>query len=318
MISSSSRSRRASSRLAASRPAGSPSTSAIASWDVFQWRFWLATLQSLPLNELFQQLRHEVQHQWRPGMGLWCVVGSGAIALLYWNGRLFLATGAGIGVMALVYVLHDWQPRLNTAALQKLLEGWNQPLMVAVGSGAIATLLTYLGVSVWAESESPWIAAGALLQSAGTLAVLLMLITNRLNRQTQRDRTVYSQLIADLAHADPLKRLIAVRQLTDWVSVLEDEPSDRRLGRSKKPTRQEIGDYFRVMLQREEDAIVREAVYDGLQTLDIILQLKQATAPLLQLTPRHPEAKPLGLLPLRPKRDRAAAPLLQSQPDDHF
>lgn len=216
------------------------------------------------------------------------MVGVGALALLYWNGRLFLATVAGIGVMVLVYLLHDWKPSLNLWPLRKFLEGWNQPFLVAVGAGAIATLTTYLAASVWVDAESHWIASGAILQSMGTLAVLLLLITQMLNRQDRRDRIPYNKLVSDLVHDDPLKRLIAVRQLTDAISVLEDEHRDRRSGIAKQPTRHEIADYFRLMLNREEDPIVRDAVYDGLQTLDIVYHLKQANAPLLQLTPRSP------------------------------
>lgn len=215
------------------------------------------------------------------------MVGAGAMALLYWNGRLFVATGAGIGVMVLVYLMHDWKPSINLAALRKTLDGWNQPFLVAVGAGAIATFTTYLAASVWADAESHWIASGAILQSMGTLTVLLLLITQMLNRQERKHRIPYNKLVSDLVNDDPLKRLIAVRQLTDAVSVLDDEPCDRRSGIAKKPTRREIADYFRLMLQREDDAIVRDAIYDGLQTLDIVYQLKQATEPLLQLSPRQ-------------------------------
>ncbi|MDX2241018.1 MAG: hypothetical protein NW224_10080 [Leptolyngbyaceae cyanobacterium bins.302] len=256
--------------------------------DVFRWQYLARVLQDLPLDEMAWQINRGITRQWRSGSGLWFMVGAGALALLYWNGRLFVATGAGIGVMVLVYLMHDWKPSLNLLALRKFLDGWNQPFLVAVGAGAIATLTTYLAASVWVDAESHWIASGAILQSMGTLTVLLLLITQMLNRQERRDRIPYNKLVSDLVQDDPLKRLIAVRQLTDAISVLEDDHRDRRSGLAKKPTRHEIADYFRLMLNREEDPIVRDAIYDGLQTLDIVYQLKQANAPLLQLTPRYP------------------------------
>lgn len=255
--------------------------------DVFRWRFLVGALQELPLDEMAYQINRSIGRQWRSGSGAWVLFGAGAIAMMYWNGRLFVATGAGIGVMGLVYLLHDWQPRVNLSALRKVLDGWNQPFLVATAAGAIATLTTYLAASVWVDAESRWIASGAILQSMGTLAVLLLLITQMLNRRDQQMRIPYHKLVVDLAHEDPLKRLIAVRHLTDAVSVLEDEQCDRRSGFAKKPARHEIADYFRVMLQREDDPIVRDAIYDGLQTLDIVYQLKQATEPLLQITPRQ-------------------------------
>ena len=268
--------------------------------DVFRWRYLASALPELPLEEMAIQVNRGLVRQWRSGAGLWVAIGTGALALFYWNGRLFVATGAGIGVMVLVYLMHDWKPTVNLAALRKTLDGWNQPFLVAAGAGTIATFTTYLAASVWADAQSHWIASGAILQSMGTLAVLLLLITQRLNRQERKQRIPYHKLVADLVNDDPLKRLIAVRQLTDAVSVLADEPGDRRAGVAKKPTRREIADYFRLMLQREEEPIIRDALYDGLQTLDIVYQLKQATEPLLQLTPRQQApAKPQRLISTR-------------------
>lgn len=254
--------------------------------DVFRWRFLVGALQELPLDDLARQVNRSMGRQWRSGTGGMLLFGAGALGLLYWNGRLFVATGAGIGVMALVYLLHDWHPRVNLTAFRNTLEGWNQPLLVATGAGAIATLTTYLAASVWVDAESHWIATGAILQGGGTLTVLLLLISQRLNRREQQTRLVYHKLVSDLVHEDALTRLIAVRQLTEIVSVLADETRDRPTGGVKKPTRQEIADYFRLMLSREPDAIVRDAIYDGLQTLDIVDHLKQATAPWLQISPR--------------------------------
>jgi len=254
--------------------------------DVFRWRFLVSALQDLPFDEIAQQANRSIGRQWRSGSGVWLLFGAGALGMLYWNGRLFIATGAGIGVMALVYLLHDWQPTVNLRALRKGLEGWNQPFLVATGAGAIATLTTYMAASVWVDAESHWIASGAILQGMGTLSVLLLLINQLLNQQQQQAHIPYHKLVSDLVNEDPLKRLIAVRHLTDAVSVLDDEIRDRRLGSSKKPARHEIADYFRLMLQREDEPVVRDAIYDGLQTLDIVYQLKQATEPVLQISPR--------------------------------
>ncbi|MBF2028895.1 MAG: hypothetical protein IGS48_19395 [Oscillatoriales cyanobacterium C42_A2020_001] len=254
--------------------------------DVFRWRFLLNALQDLPVEQMVSQVsKNFSSHRWQGAKG-WLVITAGAVTMLYWNGRLFLAIGAGVAVMLLVYLMHDWKPTLNVSELRKFLQGWNQPFVIAAGAGAIATLTTYTAASVWADSDSPWIASGAILQSMGTLAVLLLLITQMLNRREHRERTHYNRLVSNLVNDDPLKRLIAVRQLTEAVSLIEDDLSDRSPGSVKKPSRKHIADYFRLMLTREDDPIVRDAIYDGLQTLDIVHQLKQATAPLIQVAPR--------------------------------
>ncbi|EKQ70866.1 hypothetical protein OsccyDRAFT_1171 [Leptolyngbyaceae cyanobacterium JSC-12] len=254
--------------------------------DAFRWRFLLNALQDLRLDQMATPIgRYFASQQWTGAKG-WLVITAGALTMLHVNGRLFFATGTGIATMLLVYWMHEWKPKVNVSELRKFLHGWNQPFVIATGAGAIATLLAYMAISVWADSKSPWIASGAILQSMGTLAVLLLLITQMLNRQERRERTQYNRWVSHLVHEDPLKRLIAVRQLTDAVSCLDDE-SDRRSGSMKKVSRKEIADYFRLMLLREEDPIVRDAIYDGLQTLDIVHQLKQATAPLIQIAPRE-------------------------------
>lgn len=252
--------------------------------NAFRWRYFVSALRDVPLEAVTNQVMKQAS-SWRSVPQVWFVVTIGAFALLYWNGRLLFATGAGVAVMLLVYLMHDWQPRVNLSQLRKFLRGWNQPFVVSAGAGAIATLAIYLASSIWVDSESPWVASGALLQGAGTLTVLLLLIGQMLDRQTRQEQIQYKQLVRDLLHQDPLKRLIAVRQLTDALSVI-DRDSDAGAGTSKAPSRREVAGYFRLMLGREPEPTVREALLDGLQTIDLVHQLKQATEPLVQLAPR--------------------------------
>jgi len=258
-----------------------------AATETFQWRLLVQSLQQLPFETMLNQVIQDFTHGRRSRVQRWIVILAGAAGLFYWNGRLVLALGAGLSVMVLVYLMHDWQLDVNFAQLRKYLQGWNQPFALSAGAGAIATLTTYTAAAVWAESDSAWIATATILQGMGTLTVLLWLINQAVNRQASRDRVQHHQLIQDLAHSDPLKRLIAIRQLTDTISVLDEQPQTLR-GPGKTPTRQEIADYFRLMLSREEDSVIRDALWDGLQTLDIVQSLQQATAPLVTLSPRPP------------------------------
>jgi len=235
----------------------------------FQWRYFNSLIQALPLAEIkTEALRQFPIRRWS-GMGGWSLVTAGAVGLLYWNGRLVLATGAGIAVMLLIYLLHDWKLELPWAQLRKFFESCNQPLVLAVAGGGVATLTTYLATSIWMESESHWIASGAILQGAGTLAVLVLLLWQNLSRQASRDRVTYNQWLADLTHTDSLKRLIAVRQLTASVPDRENDLVRRR----------EVADYFRLMLNQESEPLIREAVLDGLHLIDRVQSLKQATQP---------------------------------------
>lgn len=237
----------------------------------FQWRYFNSLIQDLPLAELTEltteSLKQLPTRQWL-GPGRWTLVTIAAVTLLYWNGRLVLATGVGIGVMMLIYLMQNWKPTLPWADIRKILDNLNHPLILAIAGGGVASLTTYLAASVWVESTNSWIALGALLQGAGTLAVLILLSRQLLQRQSNEDPLSFNQLLSDLTHSDPLKRLIAVRQLTNALPTSEN-PARRR----------EIADYFRLMLSREEETLVQEALLDGLQLVSRVQRLKQATQP---------------------------------------
>jgi hypothetical protein len=270
-------------------------TVAKASSPAFQWRYFLSVIQNLPLTEL----ANDVLKQFPPvrrwsGPGGWLLVLTGAVAMLYWNGRLVLATGAGMGVMMLIYLLHDWKLKLPVAGLRKAIDELNHPLILAIAGGGVATLTTYLAASIWVDSDSPWIALGALLQGAGTLSVLVLLAWQILNRQAGRDRLVYDRVLADLTHEDSLRRLMSVRQLTSMVPDMGDNAARRK----------DLGDYFRLMLSREAEPIVREAVFEGLQALEQVQPLKQATQPLVSPTEmkRHGRSRSRQRVPVRSSR----------------
>jgi hypothetical protein len=84
----------------------------------------------------------------------------------------------------------------------------------------------------------------------------------------------YNHCLRDITDADPLKRLIAVRQLHDIIIVA-------------KPTQQaHIAEYFRIMLSREPDEMIREALLEGLAMISKIEPLKNR---------RQPSSRPIQL-----------------------
>lgn len=224
----------------------------------FRWRYVSRILQDLPLADLAANLVNQGNLRRWSGPGGWLVVATGLSVLLYWNGRLVVATGAGLGVMTLIYLMHDWDLTQPLTEFKKLLHGWNQPLVLAALGGGMATLTTYLAASLWLESSSPTVALAAILQGAGTVTVLILLVWHLLHQQSHRTQTYINQMLTDLAHADPLKRLIAVRQLTDALPEVHRDPVQRRA----------IAEYFRLMATREPDPFVRDAVLDGLKKFE--------------------------------------------------
>jgi hypothetical protein len=212
---------------------------------------------------------------WR-AQGRWFVVGIGSAALLYWNGRLVVSTGAGMGAMLGFYLLQEMGWRATVAEvqnwLQDSLKGVNQRFALAALCGGGVTFSTYLASSIWLESDSPWTATGLILQGAATVGTLGWLLARpRVNPDFAASPTLptLALLLADLTHADPLKRLIAVRQLPDWVAA-------------DSAQRVHVVEYFQVLLSQEGDENVRSATLQSLQQLGAPLSL--AAAPVMPPT----------------------------------
>lgn len=197
---------------------------------------------------------------------------SGTLAVLtasavwgWWNSQLLAATGLGIGAMMLVYRAQSWDWQQLRSNMEQF---WNSPsrrLVVAVGSGGLATLGTYMSFSIWAQSESNWMALSAILQNLGTIAIVVLLVRQVWSQSASKDEAVVDGILADLTDADPVKRLIAVRQMTDLVkSPGFWKPSSLKNSIGLSHT----AECFRLMLNQEPEAIVRNALLEALQTLD--------------------------------------------------
>ena len=245
----------------------------------FQWRYLVNLMQDSPLAEVSSEtLKHLGRKRWT-NSGSWLLVTSGMAALVFWNGRLVLATSVGVATMAIAYLLQDGQWRLPD--LRTWLKGWNRQFLLTVTSGSVATLGTYLTTAIWAETTSHWIATLLILQGAATLGMLGLLIWQSLTEKVERPGTGLHEVLADLTAIDPLKRLIAIHHITE---ILEQPDTDRAQHR-------QMASYFRLMLSREDQAIVREALLEGLQAT--------TSGPAIAPSPAQPLVMPLVKSPSR-------------------
>ncbi|GAC1469339.1 MAG: hypothetical protein NVS2B14_04020 [Chamaesiphon sp.] len=190
--------------------------------------------------------------------GGWLLALTFVLAMVFWHWKLLLAASVGVLVMLPISLMQEWNWQIYWSSLRQFLKGSNQQLTLAIGSGAIAALSSYMAISIWIDSDSPWIAASAILQGFGTLATLILLVWQIMSRQMNRDEAKLNGILTELTDGNPLKRLIAVRQLTHLVT------SDL-LEQNKQ---YQIADYLSLMLNQEQEAIVRNAVRDGLHALE--------------------------------------------------
>jgi hypothetical protein len=234
---------------------------------------------SLPVFQT-KALKPRFLHRFQ-GPGGWLLSLTVAVAMLFWNWKLLVATGVGMFVMVLVYWMQEWDWQVPWSDVRRFLNGSNRQLTLAAGSGGIATLSTYMTASIWVDSDSPWIAAGAILQGLGTLTTLILLVWQIVSWQASREEAQMDDLLTELTDADPLKRLIAVRQLTRLVTRTRFDSSHHKT----------VAEYLRLLLSREQESVIREAVFDSLQALDKVQQLSPGSPFSTPVALKRPVAK---------------------------
>ncbi|MEH2001212.1 MAG: armadillo-type fold-containing protein [Nostoc sp.] len=194
------------------------------------------------------------------------------VAMLLWNWKLLLALLIGVGVMVLVYSMQEWDWQLHWSKIRKFLNSSNRRLALAVVSGGLATVSTYMAAAIWVDSHSHWIAAGAIVQGVGTLLTLILLVWQIVNFYGNREEDHLDQLLVNLTEKDPLKRLIALHQLTKFISRKRVDCS----------VQQDVIECLQLLLSREEEVVIREAAFKSLQACD---RLRSVGDHRLQLLP---------------------------------
>jgi hypothetical protein len=246
---------------------------------------WQQLLNQIP-NWLLPEFKTKatkqrfVQRFSEPGAILGCL--TIIVAMLLWNWKLLLALLVGIGVMLLVYSMQKWDWQLHWVEIKKFLHSPNRQLVLAVSSGGIATISTYMAADIWANSNSHWIAAGAIVQGLATLFTLILLVWQIINFYSQREEGSFEQLLLNLTEADPIKRLMAVRRLT---KIINSKSIDAAL-------QQDIVQCLHFLLSREEETAIREAAFASLQSLERSPKMERSPSQ-LSSTPL-PTLKPLA------------------------
>ncbi|MEM7727526.1 MAG: armadillo-type fold-containing protein [Cyanobacteria bacterium P01_A01_bin.45] len=180
------------------------------------------------------------------------------IAMLLWNWKLLLASAVGVSSMTLVYSMQGWNWQKFWSGLHNILSSPNRRLLLAVVSGGISTFCTYLSAVILVESNNVWIAVGAILQGLATLLVLFLLACHIHSLYYVRQEKQIDRLVLQLTSQEPLKRLVAVSQLSKLAYTNDVDPSLKK----------NITDLLRLLLLQETEKIVQESALEGLQKLD--------------------------------------------------
>jgi hypothetical protein len=222
-----------------------------------------------------------------PGAQIWLVGSSATVLLLVWDWKLLCSTSAGVLGMMAVYSMQQWDWRKLRSAVRQFLSGSHRQFSVAAIGGGVVAIGSYLACAVWTGTENHWIASGELLQSAGILSILGLLAGKTLLSQVNREEIDLDRAISHLTDIDPLQRSIAIHQITQLLR-------DRRVAKLEQ---RHIADYFRLMLSRESEPIVRDALLEGMQALQESKQLAAGMQPISipKSHNRSPQQRPLSV-----------------------
>lgn len=246
------------------------------------------------------------------GPACWWGLGLASFALGLMNGALVIS--AGVGVVA-YRQLAQLSPRQWQALRQQVDRALPRPGSTSQRALVLSLLLTastYTMTSLWQSTHSLVMALVLTGQTALTFFVVgLLLRSTRSSTDPSRppslglpqghdslvqprpepDQTVasFERLLGDLTQADPLKRLIAVRQLSRLVG---EAPADQAYGDGATVTLQShTMDCFHVMLAHEPEPIVRSAVRQALTLLRASPPLPAGASPLGSVQPLAPDPK---------------------------
>ena len=228
--------------------------------------YWQQIINSFPIGVLAESKSRSpkqlnLKRFQGPGgaLGLLTIV----VAMWLWNWKILLASSIAVGTMMSVYSMQEWDWQQFWSEIHKFAGSPNRRFALAVISGGIAAVSTYMAFSIWVDSDSQWIAVGAILQGLGTLLILILLVWQMIALYGDRQDDYIEQLLTQLTDSNPLNRLIAVRRLDKVV----------RSDRANPVVKKNVTQHFVLLLSQESESVIREAVFDCLQTLEKLPKL---------------------------------------------
>ena len=211
----------------------------------------------IPSGHFLRGQRLKPQRLARTGLGI-----LGFVGFLLWarsHGVLLLATGAGMATMIGVYRLQHCNWSIYWSRIRQGLTPADRPLLIAVVTGGVVSVVTYAMVALLINTDNVWMAISLILQNGLLFAVAGLMLWQFQRQQNQQNLTRVEQLLEELTHHDPLKRLIAVRQLTHLGLKSSHHPLLKR---------SQLTECFQLMLRQEAEPLVRNGLWDGLQQFD--------------------------------------------------
>ncbi|MDX2256374.1 MAG: hypothetical protein NW214_12735 [Pseudanabaenaceae cyanobacterium bins.39] len=186
--------------------------------------------------------------------------------LLMWNWQLIAATLAGIFVMIVMYAAQDYKWNSILWQIHRFSQSPYRHFPLSVASGTATVILTYIVFSLWSNQENHWLATASILQLGSICGIFILLLRQSFQQWLQRQQLNFDQLIAQLTVNDDLTRLLAIKQINQYV----------RENYLPSAQEQAIASYCQILLSRENEPTMREALFETLESLQSISAMPKA------------------------------------------
>ena len=203
------------------------------------------------VDQSLSQLQALVSSLWLWGIVIFAI-------MLVWNWQLLLATVMAMGMLILLFrfPVHRWSGYWQK--WQQRLDESQQRLLMALGGSSLIGVGSYWALQLWDHLDNHWLAGSAIAQGILLTSLFGLQVSKLITVSDQtRPQHQFSQLIDELSAEHPLKRLRAIRQLTQLAIKGSLHPSQL----------QEISESFSLLFAVETEPILRQGLLDSMQTL---------------------------------------------------
>lgn len=174
--------------------------------------------------------------------------------MLAWNWELICATLIGISLM--IFIQKAQNKNFQNIVLNSY-TFFNSPkgkLTLAAIGGCLGILGSYITLSMLSSIKNRWLASELIFQNIGICTILAILFLQLFGLSEKKQNTEYKRLVSQLTETNPLKRLIAVQNISYLLKR-------KQLTTSQE---EEILEYFGIILNQEEEIIIRQNILKSL------------------------------------------------------
>ena len=206
---------------------------------------------ALTVGQSLGQMQSLLSSLWLWGIVIFAI-------MLIWNWQLLLATGIAMGMLIVLFrfPVHHWSGYWHK--WQQTLDESQRRLLMALGGSSLIGVGSYWALQLWDHVDNHWLAGSAIAQGILLTSLLGLQVSKLITTADQNNsHHQFSELIDELSAEHPLKRLRAIRQLTQLATQ----------GTLHTSQLQAISESFSLLFAVETEPILRQGLLESMQTL---------------------------------------------------